>query len=1440
MVTISNATAVEGLDQYLVFNLSLSESLPLSQLLTLELGTEEGTARGGPRNEFNRSRGNNPIDFADQNFEFSLDQGETWLPAENNAVSFGFGQQALLVRIEINDDRAAEGFTPETMSLRINEVLSGNPPPNLDLTDIGTGFIEDNDNRRQPINVVISDTTVTEGEDEYIVWDVGLSSSSGRRTILKLEARGRSAKGGSIGDLLVEDDREIDLEEENLEVSIDRPQAIELEEENLEVINDRDTYAIDFDDRDFEFSNDGGRTWRRIPNRNAAIPTGFATGLTKIRTRLIDDDIPENTESVELRVGDIEEGIVDNSSSVGVATILDNDFAAIVSTTYQAEDATLMGPVVLSGRGSQGTGYADYQNLTGDYIEWTVDGGNGGTYDLSWRYANGSSSSPNRPLELNINGVTELASLNFPATGGWSTWDLVTESVELNPGNNTIRLTAIGSSGANFDWLEVAGPTSSGDSCIPISTLPCTDVRVEGDRIFNFDGADGGLSDQNGDDIGFTMVDPASNAGNPNPPLNSIVGYWPEKLDVTNGVLQITTTAGIQFDDNNSQDNALGVGLNVPSQAINLDTTLVNLPTAAGGFSQAGLWFGQALDGGSGSSEDNYIKLVVISPTPGDYQLQALMEQDGIPVQSTIVDIPDNPNSVALNLFIDPETQTVAARYILDNGTEQNVATFTQIPQEWFSFDQAGINPEIATRSFGGIFATNRNSAASQVYSFEEFSVTESDGGVLGDPLPFDRWSVPVNNPTAMDVGPDGRLYVATLFGDIFAFTLDPDTRSFTSELIDTIPNSEGAGRLTLGLAVDPDSTANDVTLWVAHSNGAVSNGALNSGKISRLSGPGFSQKEDVITQLPRAIANHATNNIDFGPDGRLYIWQGGNTGAGSANNEPTEFGDRPEQVLSAAVLVADVKDPNFNGTTGSNIGEFVEQFYTRTSSDVEIYASGLRNTYDGVFHSNGNLYAPDNGLGVTGTVPPVPRLGDPTDRNITTLFGQVPVDNPGKQIDPLNRIVQGGYYGHPNPYLDEVVFKDGSFQGFNNSNTPPGHPNYDQPFFNLGVNRSANGIIEYTADNFFGELQGDLLINNFSQGDNITRIELSSNGLSVNDSSTLSAGFVDPLPLAMGPNGSIFVGEFNGNRITILEPIGTWREDLPPVPADILDPGSAVVDGKLYLVGGKNANTHVSTVSVYDPGDPFDETDDVWSTAPNLPGAAVENPAVVSFNGDLYVFGGSTAPFSGAVDNAAVFDPDTASWSTLTDMPTPRGGATAQVLNGEIYVIGGLGANGASVDTVEIFDPVTGQWSSGTDLQTRRDNPGSAVVDDMLYVFGGRTRNSDGFVENDTLNTIEIYDPVSNLWSFGTPMPTGRRALSVGTLNNRIQVIGGEAGVGGTSFEQNEEYNPATDTWRTLPSIPTPRHGAGFGTIDDVVYVVGGGPAAGSNFTNVTEGFTL
>jgi hypothetical protein len=87
--------------------------------------------------------------------------------------------------------------------------------------------------------------------------------------------------------------------------------------------------------------------------------------------------------------------------------------------------------------------------------------------------------------------------------------------------------------------------------------------------------------------------------------------------------------------------------------------------------------------------------------------------------------------------------------------------------------------------------------------------------------------------------------------------------------------------------------------------------------------------------------------------------------------------------------------------------------------------------------------------------------------------------------------------------------------------------------------------------------------------------------------------------------------------------------------------------------------------------------------------------------------------------------------------------------------------------------------------------------------------------------------------------MPTGRRAMAVGTLNGRAQVMGGERTSTGGTFPQNEEYDPNTNSWRTLAPMPTSRHGAVGGTIKEIVYVAGGGPNAGS-FSAVNEAFSF
>ncbi|MFB7225885.1 carbohydrate-binding protein [Streptomyces sp. NPDC056227] len=125
---------------------------------------------------------------------------------------------------------------------------------------------------------------------------------------------------------------------------------------------------------------------------------------------------------------------------------------AVPQEIYQAENATLSGPIVGTGNsGYTGTGFADYQHADGDYVEWTVQAPAAGTYTLQFRYANGSA---DRPLGISVNGGN-TGNLSFPSTGSWNNWSQARLTTTLHAGTNTVRATAVGANGANIDWLGV-------------------------------------------------------------------------------------------------------------------------------------------------------------------------------------------------------------------------------------------------------------------------------------------------------------------------------------------------------------------------------------------------------------------------------------------------------------------------------------------------------------------------------------------------------------------------------------------------------------------------------------------------------------------------------------------------------------------------------------------------------------------------------------------------------------------------------------------------------------------------------------------------------------------------------------------------------------------------------------------------------------------------
>jgi hypothetical protein len=95
--------------------------------------------------------------------------------------------------------------------------------------------------------------------------------------------------------------------------------------------------------------------------------------------------------------------------------------------------------------GFTGTGFVDYLNPAGDYVEWTFDQADAGNVTLNFRYANGGTEA--RSLLLSVDGTTVQEQLSFPVTGDWSQWSVVRVPVTLAAGSRKVRLSANGTSG---------------------------------------------------------------------------------------------------------------------------------------------------------------------------------------------------------------------------------------------------------------------------------------------------------------------------------------------------------------------------------------------------------------------------------------------------------------------------------------------------------------------------------------------------------------------------------------------------------------------------------------------------------------------------------------------------------------------------------------------------------------------------------------------------------------------------------------------------------------------------------------------------------------------------------------------------------------------------------------------------------------------------------
>lgn len=238
----------------------------------------------------------------------------------------------------------------------------------------------------------------------------------------------------------------------------------------------------------------------------------------------------------------------------------------------------------------------------------------------------------------------------------------------------------------------------------------------------------------------------------------------------------------------------------------------------------------------------------------------------------------------------------------------------------------------------------------------------------------------------------------------------------------------------------------------------------------------------------------------------------------------------------------------------------------------------------------------------------------------------------------------------------------------------------------------------------------------------------------------------------ALSYKGELYVaGAFTGSyphetpipHLYILNPKTGWHQGTE-IPEERRRGAAGLVQyrNKFYMVCGIVDGHYDGNVAWLDEYDPVTNA---WRSLPDAPHARDHFHAAVLDN-KLYVIGGrrtnakSERVLEDLVHEVDVFDFRTSRWSTLpptANLPTARAGCTAVVLDKSILVIGGETTQLRAHSQCEAFDPKTLQWSSLDSLNTGRHGTQAALMNGRVYVVAG-SANRGGGSEQDSMESFK------------------------------------------------------------------------------------------------------
>ena len=247
--------------------------------------------------------------------------------------------------------------------------------------------------------------------------------------------------------------------------------------------------------------------------------------------------------------------------------------------------------------------------------------------------------------------------------------------------------------------------------------------------------------------------------------------------------------------------------------------------------------------------------------------------------------------------------------------------------------------------------------------------------------------------------------------------------------------------------------------------------------------------------------------------------------------------------------------------------------------------------------------------------------------------------------------------------------------------------------------------------------------------------------------------------------------------------------------------------DGTIYALAGDGSGSVSASDSFYK----YIAENNEWVQLSSLPEKRA-GATMVAVNGNIYVFGGHAGSIGivGTIFKYVVTDD---SWETLSITIDSRYILSSEVIEGKVYLIGGYSGWSNPSDSVQVFDPETETVENKSSvIDGGGSSMASAVYDGKIYLFGGDNANNHQYLLP-RQTRVDVYDPISDVWSFVGTTPSDIRFGAAATIGDHIYVTDGN---------NLMYYKPSADEWGVSEELPEYVSGPAAIAFGSRIYMLG------------------